>query len=266
MRNYFRDPSNRSLTRVKSLLGKLLCNSAIGWVVDRATGGTVISRGVRVDTRSPAVTNSTRASMFFGLYEGAEMRMVRSHLRPTEVLVDLGCSLGVLASAAAKKLPPGAVVVGVEANPALLALAEKNIKTNAPHVTTSIVHGAVDYTHPRGTPVDFVDTTDHTAAHMASAQADQIFSAPSTTLACVLEDAGIRDDYTLLMDIEGAESGVLRNDRGVLNWCTQVVAELHDTEVDGKAILAADLLATFREIGFAVVASYGNVHLLERVP
>ena len=58
--------------------------------------------------------------MFWGMYEGAETRMIRDHLRDSVTVVELGSSLGITASHVAAVMAPGGHLVCVEANPRLV--------------------------------------------------------------------------------------------------------------------------------------------------
>lgn len=63
---------------------------------------------------------------------------------------------------------------------------------------------------------------------LASAGAMPGTEVAATTLSRVLSDFGVRDGYTLFMDIEGSESDLLTNDASALERCSMMIVELHD--------------------------------------
>lgn len=262
--NFLRNPKNRRAIQLKRMVAAILCSAPFALVVRVLTRGLVPSHGMRIDTRSPEVSDSTRAQLFWGIYEGAEVRLARSHLRPTPCIVDLGCSLGVLASVAASGMAPETKLIGVEANHALIGLAVSNIRRNAPHISANIIHGAVDYSHRPGTVVAF----QRARAHTGSALSDDVmcepgFSAPALNLSEILAAEQI-GEFTLLSDIEGAEAGLLKMDAESLAQCSQMLIEIHETSFDGVALSQDYLLEQALSLGFEVTASYGSVYVLDR--
>ena len=248
----------------KKRVAAALCAPATGAGVRVLTRGRVPSRGRRFDTVSPAVSDTTRAQLFFGLYEGAEIRMAKRHLRDTACLIDLGCSIGVLAAFAGERVVARGQIFGVEANPGLIELARANIARNVPHVEAQVVHGAIDYSHEPGSTAQFLKTFDHTASALAAdGGSDVAFTAPVVRLSDIVSTANI-DRFTLLADIEGAEAGLLIDDAPSLSRCDQVLIELHETRYSGRVYTADELLDLALALGFVVEASYGNVYVLNR--
>lgn len=250
------------LVPLKRAVAGALTSSPVAAGVGRVTGGVVRSRGMRIDTRSDAVAPATRAALLFRTYESAEIRLVRSHLRDTDHLVDLGASLGVVSAAAARLLPDGATVTCVEANPRIAALTGVNVEYNAPQVQVRVVHGAIDYSRPAGEAVPFAAAAQHVASAIDTSGAEAGFTAPAVRLSDLV---GPDETFSLVMDIEGAEVGLLQAEAATLARCEQLVAELHATELDGRRWQVPEILASALSLGFEVEASYGNVFVLRRV-
>ncbi|WP_345457800.1 FkbM family methyltransferase [Nocardioides marinquilinus] len=197
------------------------------------------------------------------MYESAEIRMVRTHLRSASHLVDLGASLGVVSSAAARLLPPGAEVTCVEANAQIAALTSANLARNAPHVRAGVINGAIDYTRSPGQAVSFVEADEHVGSAIDADGTRAGFTAPAVRLTDLVQ--GVKA-FSLVMDIEGAEVGLLLAEAQTLQRCQQLVAELHATEHDGRRWEVPDILQLATSLGFTVTASYGNVFVLTRTP
>ena len=234
-----RNTDNPRVITAKKRMAEILCSEPIGALINRWTGGVVPAYGLRVETRSPVVSNTVRARLFWRLYEGAEVRMVRAHMRPTPCIIDLGTSLGVLGAVACRTVPGGARVIGVEANPDLLRVARQNLSCNAPdspYADVTVAHGAIDYSRPPGASVAFDASGIHVGAALAAAGGTRTFSAPVVRLGSLLAQNGVYT-YTLLMDIEGAESGVLLDEPEALDQCQQMIVEFHDTDYDGQQLI-----------------------------
>jgi len=261
--SFLRNPDNRGAMAVKQWVDNILCSSAVGHVIAMVTGGVVPIYGLRIDTRSSVVSPQVPAQLLWRIYESAELRLLDRYLCITECIVELGTSLGVVASAAARRLPAGGRFIGVEANPELIEIAYCNITRNAPAIDTEVIHGAIDYSSPRGSSVMFSSNSSHTASKLMQATADGEFSAPVIRLGNLLRERGITD-YVLIMDIEGAEAGLLLRDPQSLTLCRQILVELHNTEYDSQPYTCTELRSRIEELGFRVKAQYGNVMVFNR--
>lgn len=211
-----------------------------------------------IDTRSDEISNGTRAALFWNAYESAEVRLVKSHFESTLLLVDLGASLGVVTSAAARLLPARAQVVCVEPNHKILELAQSNVRRNAPQVMVRAVHGAIDYSRVQGSTVTFSRGITHVASALATEPTEGDFEAPVETLR---ELVGRDVPFSLIVDIEGAEVGLFLKEEAVLRRCEQLLVELHETNYGGRQWHVADIMQLITEQGFTATASYGNVHI-----
>ena len=262
---FLRNTEHRRIMWLKRQVARLLCSFPVASLVCFVTRGIVPSRGMLFDTRSSEVSDSTRAQLFWRIYESAEVRLVRDHLRDTRCLVDLGCSLGVLASVAASRMSPRSRLVCVEANPDLIELARRNIRRNAPHVRAKVIHGALDYSQDTASQVSFERGKNHTASALTEdGHPTDGFWAPALQLNELLASERI-EEFSLLADIEGAEAGLLSMDGASLRNCRQIVIELHDATFAGRSVSQDDLLQQALALGFEVSASYGSVYVLQRV-
>jgi hypothetical protein len=67
------------------------------------------------------------ASIFWGLYESAEVRFVRRYLDPDLDCLELGSGIGLVSRVIAEALQPGRLLVCLEAREDLLACARENV-------------------------------------------------------------------------------------------------------------------------------------------
>ena len=105
----------------------------------------ITSAGCDVDTSHAAISPSIKASLFWGLYESAEIRLVQRYLRPDLDVVELGSSLGVVACHIRRILSPDRRLVCVEADSSLLPILTSTLQRNACAGNLTIVAGAIDY-------------------------------------------------------------------------------------------------------------------------
>ena len=80
--------------RMAAVLAGDKAGRAIGVVMRRR----IRHMGLWFDTRSTDFSPQVRAQMFWGNYESAETRMIRSFLRGSTTVVELGSSLGITAA------------------------------------------------------------------------------------------------------------------------------------------------------------------------
>lgn len=208
----------------------------------------------------PRISNSEAAAAFFGIRERAEIDIVNTALRinSSSTVVELGCSIGVVASNLAKLGPKRLVLV--EADQELLALAKKNVSLNATDATEVIfINNAIDYS---GSPeVKFkpgiTTTSGLVSPQMVESDSRNCgMSVNTIRLIALLERFSI-GEYFLISDIEGAESDIWFNDSAALRNCVAIVVELEDTPTKTIQQQIAQLIS----LGFAKRYEYGRVFL-----
>lgn len=85
------------------------------------------------------------AQLFFGLYESAEIRLARGHLAGANVVIDLGSSLGIVASHILSRMTSQGHLVCVEANPSLIESLRRTTLSHARGQRVDIVQGAIHH-------------------------------------------------------------------------------------------------------------------------
>jgi FkbM family methyltransferase len=215
---------------------------------------------VLVDISHPSVSDQVRASLFFGMYEGAERRAVRRFLDEGLPTIELGASIGVVTCLIAQRSP---AVVAVEADARLLPVAKHNLWLNGLDCV-SLVHAAVSY--QAGNHARFLRGSDTTTGRMwageASGAGDYV---PTVTLERLVNRFSFRR-YALVCDIEGAEAALITHEsQEVLDRCQSAILELHDTHYDGRAFTAlqlGDIIGS--RTGMRLVFSDGKVWVFRR--
>jgi len=207
------------------------------------------------DTSSSVIADNVKAQILLGMYESAEAKFVRRHLRGAKVVLDLGASLGITSSHALRVMDPSGHLVAVEPNSALQEPLAQMLRRNSRGQRTSVVHAAIG---PKAEESVRLDTSGLTVASRIASEGEVV---PVTSLEEVLQDFGYIDTpYALVADIEGAEQHLLREDRAALANCTAAVFEFHTSA--GRAI--PDLAELVSEAGFEEVEAHGPVVAFRR--
>lgn len=259
------------MVSLKLLLAEALCQPWLGRLISALFRGRVPSlrfRGWRVATDVAGVDPGMVASIFWGIYESAEIRFLRRHLRPDLDVVELGASLGVVSAEVSRLQAPGHKRVCVEANPALVSILRQNVAANAPGRDVSVVHRAVDY-GPERAPVRFFfgdsSISGHTVAPAGDPVEDEKYDlVPAVTLGELLSEFDI-GPYALVCDIEGAEAGFIAHDAEALAACRQLIIELHDvSNSELGATVESMREALIQRHGFRQRDRHGPVFVFER--
>ena len=98
----------------KMVLAEVLCHPAIGRLLAAFFHDRIRSAGFQFDTSSPRIAASSKAALFWRLYESAEIRYVNRWLSPDLDVVELGSSIGVVSSHIRRRLKPDRRLICVE--------------------------------------------------------------------------------------------------------------------------------------------------------
>jgi FkbM family methyltransferase len=252
----------------KTMLAAVLCHPITGRLIATLTKDRVPSGSLRIRTDGPTILPRTKAQIFWGIYESAEIRMIHAHLRPDLDVLEIGASIGVVSCHAASRLSQGSRMLCVEANPDLIPVIHGNLEANHPGREIAVLNRAVDYENAPGTTrmmlsEETVGSRLNRFAGQSTNTAREV-DVPASTVASLAAEGGLRD-YALISDIEGAEAGFIFAEPKELEGCRQIVIELHDTQHQGQSLRWQDLLEALRERHrFRVVDSHGPVHVLAR--
>ncbi|MEM6552394.1 MAG: FkbM family methyltransferase [Planctomycetota bacterium] len=179
-----------------------------------------------MQTRHPQVTDAVAYSLYRERYESHEMRVLGDKIRPDDVLLELGCGMGFIGIACAKKLASGRLV-GVEANAELISLIEENYALNGLEI--ELIHGAISDT-PGEVEIDFADDFRYSGVGIPGAV--RTVKVPAVLLPELLEKY---QPSGMVLDVEGAEVRVL--DEGVdLSSVRFIAVEVHADRTGDAAI------------------------------
>lgn len=263
--NISRSETNYLIAKSRKLFSAILCHDIIGQAISIIYQDKIPHEDFIFNTKCDFVQPSTKARIFWGVYETAEIGFIKRHLRPDLDVIELGSSLGVVASHIGKLLNPSSQLICVEANPLLLDCLTENLKQNIVDKTPILIHGAIDYFHDQKL-IEFSVSRDSLISQIGRhSYALQVVQVPVITLSEIVAKYGI-NQYTLICDIEGAEQGIIENEDSALNQCQQIHIEMQDTVINDRIIRVNKMLEILSEKhGFQVVDRYLGACILERV-
>lgn len=243
------------LAGLKAAVSSVATSAVVGRWIGRLTSGRATFRGHSVFLPT-TVAGPIRASVFWGLYEKAEATFVERYVPVGQVVVELGSSLGIVATVIARRQPRS--MVCVEANQTLVESIKRNLALSAPAGVGTVINRAIDYT---GTPTVRFTVDDNSlisSVRRSTGASERTVEVPTATLSTILAEQQI-GSYVLVMDIEGAEVGVLIKDAVAFRNCSLIVAELHAGSFEGIDYSIEDLVSRFRELDFDVIDRRGPV-------
>lgn len=247
---------------LRSLVARLITHPLIGHIAGVIFGDRIPSRGLRIDTADPAYSARAKARILFGIYESAEVELVRRHLNGARNVVELGAGLGVVSTHIIDVMAPDGRFAYVEPNPMLFRALSGLSRTVKDPTNIQGILAAISYDT---STVELLTTRDHLGSRVAPDRPEGHGPAtvPARTLSAVLEEVGFQEcPYFLVCDIEGAEHSILMYDTSALSRCVGMVIEMHAgaSGEDGFA----ELLSKLRACGLQLKEAHGPVAYLAR--
>jgi FkbM family methyltransferase len=253
----FQDAVRRVIPQsAKDGLASLLCSPLVGESLRKIYQNKIPHRGHRIFVDTPRVAARTVAMIFFQIYERAEVDMVTRLLPDNCDVIELGSSLGVNCCNIASKIRKGTRLVSVEADPELAELARRSVALNGYGHKVTILNAAISYESQTVALVRGADTMSATVTDSVNSGTDA--SITTLRLRNILEQYAI-GDYSLVADIEGAEIGVLLEDRPALERCKAIIIEIEDGIHGEKRYSYEDIRSLILELGFVEAYAYGKV-------
>lgn len=248
---------------LKRRVARLLKTPLMGKAVKTLWGDTLSVGGFRIAVDEGIVDLSTRAALFFGLYESAERRFVEQYLRGDLPVVELGGGLGVVSCYVQEVLDSGTPHIIVEANPDMKELLTANLRTNFPEGNYKILNKGIDQSGKEKDWASFSSGQKFTTGKLTklSDQADRGQFIEILSLTDVVRDASL-DRFSLISDIEGAEVSFIEHEV-VLSRCQQMIIELHDSMGENSATIK-ELQFKIVDRGFQLLDQHGATFVFER--
>jgi FkbM family methyltransferase len=259
----FRYATSRARIVLNNIVGRALISRYMGNLIARIFRDQIPFRGLVVNTEAPSISPETKCRLLFRMYESAEVRFVIRYLRRDLDVIELGSSLGVVSCLIRRLIARSQKLVCVEPNPELVPILLRNLSRNAPSEYTTVKTCAVTGdAHERG----------HASFQLGASNSSRIalegdcgsMSVPVSTLSGLQRETDI-ETYALVCDIEGAEAGLLFEDKDAFRQCRQIIIELHDTVWRGQTITVDSMCRLIGEqLGFVLRERYGPVFVFDK--
>lgn len=240
---------------LKKHLSTILTQPVLGRVISMLKTN-VNFHGAQVNIKNPFLPYRVRAAVFWNLYESAEARLLKQWLPKDIPVIELGASLGII-SKLIRHLTRQPIYC-VEANPLLISSIGFNLDSekNSKHY---IIQKAIHYSE------DFVTFTWNEGDNLTG----RIDQAGAERVECITVSAIIQanqwSDIALVMDIEGAEIEIIKEDVQGLQCCKIIIAELHTSYFGDRFYTVEDLSVLIQDRGFKQVARDGNCFTFQRM-
>ncbi len=188
------------------------------------------------------------ALLYFNKYEKEELEMIQTHMRTDLPIIDLGSSLGVVATTAASI--SNQKIVCVEANPNLIDIISNNLsKKGKQENDFSVVNAAICDSNFEDRSIYFSSRGSNELGRICDAETEGAIEVEAVLLSKIVEEK-VTDEFVLISDVEGAESAFLFSDSSALKNCSQLFIELHPVNWNSVDLSVDDLRQQITSLGF----------------
>lgn len=196
--------------KAKVFTAKIICSQFIGKVI-RSLFSTIRYHNILISSKTPNISSSSIASIFWGLYEKQEAKFIRKYLQNDLDVIELGSSIGVISSLILKKLKPDRKLICLEPGLEFSSDIKFNLKLNGlsnftifPQAYTSDCRDMIFLNDKKNNIMGKVSEKEnkHHEGNIVK----------SINLRKILEKASIAGNFSLVWDIEGSEVELLLNE------------------------------------------------------
>ncbi len=189
-----------------------------------------------------------------GHYEQAEQKLIAKYMNPQLPVIELGGSLGIISAYIGLVIEPTTPHTVVEANPKLIPILERNAFARDGGKFTKVINAAVS---TQAGELAFPVTEDYLGNRINNDQQTETVTVQTINLSRLTEGL---ERYTLIMDIEGAEFDILRNDASALEACQLAIIEVHPHYFEGQdGYTESDFIKLAKDAGLNHIETVENV-------
>lgn len=251
--------STQGLSGVLAVVTQRYLDNSLGqkisWLYGKAIelrGNTVRMDGCTFSLDSPVITTESKSKFLFDQYEKPERQAIDRFLDPALPVVEFGGSIGVVSCLTNRKLRNPERHVVVEASPALVLLLRKNRDQN--QCKFEILPRMVGYGTELG--AFYLNKSNFVASTAVAGETNngiEVLDVPTIDLRSILEQYQF-DRCTLICDIEGGESDLLRYESQVIGDRVEtLILEVHEWSLGKERV--AELFGQLKDLGFRIVYS-----------
>ena len=236
-------------SRIKELIVKFLTNNFFGKVIKLINLKKTV-RGGTFDYRN--VSDREAAEIFFGFWESSEIRYALRFAK-SKTIIELGSSVGVMLGTLANNRS-NTNFICVEASPINFNKLLK-LKKSLPHNFNqyNLINKAIAYNADK---VPFIHKTTK-GSKVLGRKLNGSIQVPCVTLSELINRFKIKEEFSLIADIEGNEAPIFFQDTQALAKCKNIIVEIEDT----PNATTAQQIDQLKKIGFCKIEQYGRVYV-----
>lgn len=212
-------------------------------------GRDIVIDGLKLPYRK--ITKASAVDLKKGIYEEVERGLIQKYLPSGVFVIELGASIGIISCHILKKAPKR--LIAFEAVERWALVARETVNLNYPKDTSfELVHAALGMV---GQSEAIFNTTDHCnlGGHVLSAATNESIIVPALSLFDINRIYDVPVGAWLIMDIEGTEWEIVKNQSAALNRYKGVIVECHNIMDGKKSIVPQDIVAEFIKNGFELI-------------
>jgi FkbM family methyltransferase len=204
----------------------------------RFTGPIITYNGVKIDVSAEAVTEKIRASIARGAYEQGEQKLITEYINPEDDVIELGGGLGFIATFTNIRLSKMTTHLVIEANPRLRNVINRTRELN--QASFELISKAY---HPTEKRVSLY-LHPHFWSNSTVSDTGKAIEVETVNLQQLADEYSL-EEFSLVVDIEGAEVGLAEEMTVLESHCKLLIVEFHDTKSEHQSV--ADEIQTFRK-------------------
>lgn len=214
-------------------------------------------RGCIIDVSDKTISPSIKSYLYYGIYEKNEIDLVTKYLSPTDTVIELGSSIGVM-GCIISQIQSNGKYIAVEADPSLIEANKTNLALNR-DTDYLLLNKAIGYT---GETIAFAKSDNSLAGRVGEA-GNATVTVEAITLGSLCQKYDLKE-FVLVCDIEGAEITILINDQRALENCSKMIIELHDTEYMETAYTRELMSEMIQRQNFKLLEQQGTTYAFQR--
>ena len=247
MKPFFKKLKNSFRKRLKTI--RNLSTRGILIKLNLVSGNYMVFDGIKIPHKK--ITNASLLELERGSYEDVERNFIESYLPRGMFVVELGASIGIISCHILKKKPVR--LISIEAVEKWALIARETVNLNYPKdIPFELIHAALGAV---GQSEVIFNTTDHCnlGGHVLSAATDTSIIVPALSLFDVNRIYHVPAGAWLIMDIEGTEWEIIKNQSDALGKYDGVIVECHKTIDDEIIITPTRIVNEFTLGGFTLI-------------
>lgn len=243
----------------KKMIARLLQSRIISQIILRAYRRRIPHRGARIDVPE-SVHSFIASSLFFHLYESAEIRMIRKHLSTNYPVIEFGSSIGGVSCEIARKLAGSNKLICIEANPSLIGCLKLNLARNA-HGTIFFIKNAMACGTQTTTGSFQISDNSLISKHI---EGQTGLNVNATDIQQIIIENNITA-FSLVCDVEGAEVDIFQPPCAGFEHCELLIIELHEVKRREITYSFSALVALIQNnTNLQLIEQYGSVFVFSR--